>query len=252
MPKLIEFVNIDKAFKTHKILDNLNLSINQGDLIGLIGKSGEGKTTLLRVLIGFYKIDSGSIIFKDKDITKKTSLIRDVVGFCTQDNSFYPELSIEENLFYYGRLYKIKRRKLKQTISKLLDLVDLTNHKKKLAGRISGGMKRRLDFAISLVHEPEILILDEPTTGLDPIIRKSIWDLIDKINKDGTTIIVSSHLLDFIQEKCNKIGILNKGDVQIYTMQTLKKRYPKAKNLNYMFEMAVKQGLAKGKLTKIK
>ena len=97
MPKLIEFVNIDKAFKTHKILDNLNLSINQGDLIGLIGKSGEGKTTLLRVLIGFYKIDSGSIIFKDKDITKKTSLIRDVVGFCTQDNSFYPELSIEEN-----------------------------------------------------------------------------------------------------------------------------------------------------------
>ena len=105
MSKIIEFVNIDKAFNTNKILDNLNLSINKGDLIGLIGKSGEGKTTLLRVLIGFYKIDEGQILFNDQDITKKTNLIRDVVGFCTQENSFYPELTIEENLWYYGRLY---------------------------------------------------------------------------------------------------------------------------------------------------
>jgi ABC-2 type transport system ATP-binding protein len=244
MPELIKFQNIDKTFKTHKVLDELNLSINKGDLIGLIGKSGEGKTTLLRVLIGFYKIDSGQIIFREKDITKKTNIIRDAVGFCTQENSFYPELTIEENLWYYGRLYKINRRTLKQQIPRLLKLVDLTNHKKKLSGNISGGMKRRLDFAISLVHDPEILIMDEPTTGLDPIIRKSLWDLIDKINKEGKTIIVSSHLLDYIQDKCNKIGFLSKGKVNVTTMTKLKKKYPKEKSLNYMFEKMVKKGEA--------
>ncbi|MBT4823901.1 ABC transporter ATP-binding protein [Candidatus Woesearchaeota archaeon] len=243
MSKIIEFVNIDKAFSTNKILDNLNLSINKGDLIGLIGKSGEGKTTLLRVLIGFFKIDAGQILFNDQDITKKTSLIRDVVGFCTQENSFYPELTIEENLWYYGRLYKMSRRLLKKRSSHLLDLTGLEAHKKRLAGRISGGMKRRLDFAISLIHDPEILILDEPTTGLDPIIRKSIWDLIEKINKEGKTIIVSSHLLDFIEEKCKKIAFLSKGKVHVTTMQGLKKKYPKEKSLNYMFVKMIKQGV---------
>ena len=235
MGKIIEFIDIEKSFKKNKVLENLNLSINKGDLIGLIGKSGEGKTTLLRVLIGFYKINNGKIIFKDKDITKKTQLIRDGVGFCTQENSFYPELTIEENLFYYGRLYKIKRKTLKHQVNKLLDLVNLTDHKKTVSNKISGGMKRRLDFAISLIHDPEILILDEPTTGLDPMMRKSIWDLIEKIHKEGKTVIVSSHLLDFIEDKCNKIGMLSKGQVHLFTMAHLKKKYPKLKNLNYIY-----------------
>ncbi|MFH1440410.1 MAG: ABC transporter ATP-binding protein [Candidatus Woesearchaeota archaeon] len=243
MEKIIEFVDIEKNFKNNKVLDNLNLSINKGELIGLIGKSGEGKTTLLRVLIGFYKIDNGRIIFKDKDITKKTEMIRDGVGFCTQDNSFYPELTIEENLFYYGRLYKIKRKTLIHQVNRLLDLVGLEEHKKTLSNSISGGMKRRLDFAISMIHEPEILILDEPTAGLDPIMRKTLWDLIEKINKEGKTVIVSSHLLDFIEEKCNKIGILSKGKVHLFTMANLKKKYPKLKNLNYIFERIASRGI---------
>lgn len=241
MPELFKLIDVEKQFKAHKVLNRLNLTVNKGDLVGLIGKSGEGKTTLLKVLIGFHSIDKGQIIFNGEDVTKKTGKIRKVIGFCTQDNSFYPELTIEENLFYYGRLYNIPRKKLKEQASYLLNLVDLERNKKILAGRISGGMKRRLDFAISLIHDPDILILDEPTTGLDPIIRKSVWDLIEKINKEGKTIIVSSHLLDFIQETCNKICMLNKGKTIIYTMSELKKKYPAQKNLTYMFEKIIKE-----------
>lgn len=235
MEELIRFEEIDKSFKTHKVLDKLNLAINKGELVGLIGKSGEGKTTLLRVLIGFYGIDNGKIIFNGEDITENTSKIREIVGFCTQDNSFYPELTIKENLFYYGRLYSIKKKKLKQQVEHLLNLVNLEQHKNKLAGKISGGMKRRLDFAISLLHEPGILILDEPTTGLDPIIRKAIWELIEKINKEGKTIIVSTHLLDFVEEKCSAIVVINKGKTYKLRMADLRKAYPKEKNLTYIF-----------------
>ena len=242
MPELIKYIDINKSFKGYKVLDNLNLTVNKGDLIGLIGKSGEGKTTLLRVMIGFYKVDSGKILFNGEDITKKSYKIKNVIGFCTQENSFYPELTIEENMYYYGRLYNIKRNILKPRITELLDLVDLSRNKKKHAGSISGGMKRRLDFAISLLPNPDILIFDEPTTGLDPIIKKSVWDLIQKINKEGKTIIVSSHSLDFIQEKCPKICILSKGKVHLFTIEALLKKYPKAKNLNNIFVKMINEG----------
>ena len=138
MPTLIEFKNINKGFKDIKVIKNLDLAIKQNEIFGFIGKSGAGKTTLLRILMGYYKIDSGSIIYKGKNITKKTHIIRDLVGFCTQENSFYPELTIEENLNYYGRLYRIPKVKLKKQVNKLLELVDLNNHRKTIAGRISG------------------------------------------------------------------------------------------------------------------
>lgn len=235
MQHCIEFQDITKTFGNTKVLRSLNLRIEEQDLIGLIGRSGEGKTTLLRTLIGFYKPDSGKIIFKNKEITKNTRILRNAVGFCTQENSFYPELTIEENLHFFGKLYGIKRSTLKTRAEELLKLVELYEKKGKLASEISGGMKRRLDFAIALIHDPEILILDEPTTGLDPIIRQSIWDLIAHINKQGKTIIVSSHLLDFIEDKCKKIAVLKRGDIEMYNMKMLRQKFPDKRTLTQMF-----------------
>ncbi len=235
MTYCIEFNNISKSFGQVPVLRTLNLKIQEQDFIGLIGKSGEGKTTLLRTLIGFYKPDNGQIIFKGKEITNKTKILRNIVGFCTQENSFYPELTLEENLYLFGRMYDIKRKILAQRIERLLKLVDLHEKKKKLAGEMSGGMKRRLDFAIALIHDPEIIILDEPTTGLDPIMRQNIWNLIEQINKQGKTIIVCSHLLDFIEDKCKKIAVLKKGDIELYNMKMLRAKYPDKRTLTQMF-----------------
>ncbi|MBI5393555.1 ABC transporter ATP-binding protein [Candidatus Woesearchaeota archaeon] len=240
MPHLIQLVAIKKMFKNHAVLDNLEFSVNKGDLLGLIGKSGEGKTTFLRVLIGFYKIDAGIILFEGNDITKKTQQILKHVGFCTQDNSFYPELTIEENMIYYGRLYGIKRKALKERIEELLKLVNLHEQKDKFGSDISGGMKRRLDFAIALLHNPAILILDEPTAGLDPVMTKDIWNLIEEINQQGTTVIVSSHELDNLERKCNKIAVLNKGKIVSTTISEIKRKY-KEKPLMDVFELIIKE-----------
>src|SRR3989338_1609256 len=239
MAHLIQLVAIKKMFKNHAVLDNLEFSVNKGDILGLIGKSGEGKTTFLRVLIGFYKIDAGIIMFEENDITKKTQQILKHVGFCTQDNSFYPELTIEENMRYYGRLYGIKRKVLKERIEELLKLVNLYERKDKFGSDISGGMKRRLDFAIALLHNPAILILDEPTAGLDHVMTKEIWNLIEKINQQGTTVIVSSHELDNLERKCNKIAVLNKGKIAVYTLAEIQRKY-KNKPLIDVFEEIVK------------
>lgn len=241
MEPLISFQGIDKGFGPISVLRNLNMEIKEKEIYGFIGKSGSGKTTLLRVLIGYYSIDSGKIIYKGRDVTKRSAVIRKVVGFCTQENSFYPELTVKENLRYYGRMYDLSSRKLKEQVNHLLDLTDLKAAKNILAKRVSGGMKRRLDFAISLIHDPEILILDEPTTGLDPIIRKNIWNLIEKIKQDGKTIIVTSHLLDYIEKHCDRVGILNNGRImKAESPAKLSKKHKSAKNFTEVFEEIVK------------
>jgi ABC-2 type transport system ATP-binding protein len=242
MDPLISFQGVHKGFGKVKVIKNLNMDLYEKEIYGFIGKSGAGKTTLLRILIGYHPISSGKIIYKGQDVTKKQHIIRKLVGFCTQENSFYPELTIKENLRYYGRMYDLPGKKLKEQVNHLLELTDLKKSKNSLAKKVSGGMKRRLDFAISLIHDPEILILDEPTTGLDPIIRGNIWKLIEQIRDDGKTIIVTSHLLDFIEKHCDRVGILNHGRLlKAESPNKLSKLYPKAKNFTEVFKAIVKK-----------
>ncbi len=238
MIQLIQLQSLKKEFKGHTIINMLDFSLHKGELMGLVGKSGEGKTTFLRILIGFYKIDAGTIIFQGKDITKKPEQIIKHVGFCTQENSFYHELTIQENMQFYGRLYGIRKHELLQRIESLLKLVNLFERKEKLGGAISGGMKRRLDFAIALLHQPDILILDEPTAGLDPVMTKDIWELISTINQKGTTVLVSSHELDNIERYCSKIAVLSKGKIVVKTIEEIHKRF-KEKSLMDVFEQLV-------------
>jgi len=214
-PPLIEFRNVSKEFNEKRILKDINLRILQGDLFGIIGTSGAGKTSLLRCLIGFYKINAGQILFEGKNISGNLRQIREIFGFASQDNCFYENLTVEENLHYFGRMYGLKKELIKERSEELVTLVELQKSKKALSKNLSGGMQRRLDLACSLMHSPKILILDEPTAGLDPILRKHMWKLIKKIHESGTTIIVSTHLLSEIEHVCTNISIISEGEVLV-------------------------------------
>jgi len=207
----IEIRNLTKIFGKNTVLDNLNLEIPYNKIFGIIGENGSGKTTLLNTLIGFLKPEKGTILFQSLDIFKDMRGVETRFGFATQAGSFYPKLSVEENLYYFGKLYSIPRKELKERVRKLLDLVELTYAKKTLGGSLSTGMKRRLDIACALIHKPVVLILDEPTEDLDPILRKELLNLIRRINEAGTTIIITSHLLEEVEELCDVIAILHKG-----------------------------------------
>jgi ABC-2 type transport system ATP-binding protein len=219
---LIKFSKISKSFGKNIILNNVNLEINEGDIFAIIGPSGSGKSTLMKILLGSYTPDSGNVFFKNNDITGQSNRLKKIVGLTTQDNSFYEDLTIYENMRYYANLYDmdIFKENLKDHIFSILKSVKLFDSKDKLSKNISGGMKRRLDFAISLIHDPELLILDEPTTGLDPILVNEFWEIIRSINKQGKTILVISHIFPEIKQNCNRACILNKGFIKTFDITT--------------------------------
>ncbi len=214
---ILECEKLEKVFSKKRVLDSLSLKVTKGETLGLVGKSGCGKSTLLKCLIGYNKVDNGKILFNDKDITKNLQLLRTSFGYTTQDNSFYMMLTAKENMLYYARLYKLNKKyknKLKEHIGTILKSVGLTEHADKLAMYLSGGQKRRLDFAISLLHDPQVLILDEPTTGLDPLLVEQFWDVVSSVKKNGKTIIVSSHILSELEENCDRVAIMDLGKIK--------------------------------------
>lgn len=211
MEPLIIFENVVKRFNANRVLDDISLEIRKGEVFGIIGRSGCGKSTLLKVLIGAYKVNAGRIIYDGKDVTNKPKKIKDFVGITTQENSFYDRLTVHENIRYYANLNNVKIGRNK--VSEILDSVGLLKSRNKIAGEMSGGMKRRLDFAISLVHNPKLLILDEPTTGLDPLLVKQFWKVVENVRKEGKTIVVISHLFSELEDSCDRIGIMDKGKI---------------------------------------
>ncbi len=221
----IVFQDITKKFGDNTVIHDLTLTIHKHEIFGVIGRSGAGKSTLLKMLVGFYPVTSGKILFQGKLL--KRSAIRMHVGYCTQENSFYPELTVHENLQYYGKLYGLSRPEFRKREAELLKLMDISHSRNVISSRLSGGMKRRLDFAISMIHNPQLLILDEPTTGLDPITEKAIWDLMKELSSKGISILVISHMLQYVGEYCDTIGFLANGQIVLTASpHTLKKKYP--------------------------
>jgi ABC-2 type transport system ATP-binding protein len=238
VPSLFKIDSLTKAFGDHVVLNNITLDIKQGEIFGIIGKSGSGKTTLLSILIGFLRPDGGDVLFKEEhllefkntdayiSVLKKGSNIKKLCGFAAQVPSFYPELTVKENLEYYGTLHGLSKEALQINTTTLIKLMDLEEFKNLRAEKLSGGMERRLDIACALIHDPKILILDEPTADLDPLLRNQIWNLIKKVNKKGTTIIISSHHLEEIEILCSRIGILHEGKmISVGTMAEIKDKF---------------------------
>ena len=219
------------------MLHKVNLEIPSGKIFGIIGESGSGKTTLLRLIIGYYKLDKGNISFDGKELSKDQEFVKKNFGFATQDNSFYKELTVEENLWFFGKLYGLSNNYLNETTDRILRLVELIDVKKRFAGHLSGGMKRRLDLACALINDPSVLILDEPTEDLDPRLREQMLGLIKNINSHGTTVIFTSHLLEEIEYLCDKVAVLAEGTIAaIGTPSELREAYKKGEEIHLVLE----------------
>lgn len=237
---ILEINGIYKTIKKNEILKNINFKVKKGEILGIIGKSGVGKTTLLKILVGFTKADKGLIYLNSKNITTKMEILQSKVGFLTQENSFYDELTVSENLFYFGKIYNVPLKNIKISSKNILNFLNLYSHKDKLSLNLSGGMKRRLDFACAMIHNPEIIILDEPTTGMDPILRKQFWNYIKYINKKlGKTIIFSSHHLDELENLCDSVMIIENGKIKEFGhVDEIKEKYEK----NYEMHLRTEPG----------
>ena len=241
----LDIINLNKIVKSFggtKIINRFSLDIKRGEILGLIGKSGCGKTTLLKILTGMLNYDLGEIKFNVERIHSfNKDLLKENIGFASQGNMLYNELTLLENLNYYGRLYGLKKEEIEKNSTQLIKLFDLGQSKNKLIRNFSGGMRKRANILVSLIHNPEVLILDEPTVGLDPILRENIWSYVKEINKIGKTVIVTSHLLDELQENCTSIAFMDDGQISA-VIDSLAKRNFSKKNLNEIFKEWVKNG----------
>ncbi|HIH24024.1 TPA: ABC transporter ATP-binding protein [Candidatus Woesearchaeota archaeon] len=231
---------VSKRYGSREILSNLTFDVRKGEILGIIGASGAGKTTLLHMLVGFIPSSSGDILFHaythkgviECNVLGHHKIVNSHYGFASQRPSFYEQLTVLENLEYFGAMYSLSKETIARNAEVLLRLMELKASAHLPAAHLSGGMQRRLDIACALIHNPPLLILDEPTADLDPVLRTQIWEVIKRINARGTTIILSSHHLNELDTLCSRIGIIKEGRlVDLDTPQTLKSKYSKTQQI---------------------
>ncbi|WP_256760551.1 ABC transporter ATP-binding protein [Cohnella sp. WQ 127256] len=206
----IQIHDVYRTFKSNEVIHGVSLNVYNNEIFGLLGPSGSGKTTLVKMIAGIDEATSGRIEVMGTQMPKLEMMKH--IGYMAQSDALYMELSAKENLEFFGSLFGLRREKLKKRIHEVMELVNLTSHLKRTVGHFSGGMKRRLSLAIALLHEPEVLILDEPTVGMDPVLRKSIWDEFDHLSANGTTIVITTHVMDEA-DKCHRLGMVREGSL---------------------------------------
>jgi ABC-2 type transport system ATP-binding protein len=209
---ILEIKNLSKAYDRGEnvALANFSLSLNKGDVLGLLGPNGAGKTTLISILSGTLRDFSGTVTFKGTDLFSDRRL-KNLIGIVPQEMAFYEDLGALENLMFWGGLYDIPKKELKKRALNLLSLVELSARAKEPVKKFSGGMKRRLNVAIGLIHQPELLLLDEPTVGIDVQAKVSILEIIRQVGLKGTSVVFTTHQLSEVEQTCSRIAIMDKG-----------------------------------------
>ena len=234
MERLIKIEKLSKSFGEQKVLDKIDFNLESGEIVGLIGPSGSGKSTLIKTMLGMEKADEGEALILDYKMPKREILSN--IGYMAQSDALYEMLTGYENLEFFGKMKGVPSDKLKKEIEYIAEIVDLTDDLKKLVSNYSGGMKRRLSLAIALIGSPELLILDEPTVGIDPSLRKNIWKELFKQRDNGVGILVTTHVMDEA-ELTDKVGLLLNGDIIDFdTPQQLKVK----NNVNTIEEVFLK------------
>jgi ABC-2 type transport system ATP-binding protein len=207
----VQTSNLTRVYGSMVALNNLDLTINQGDLFGFIGSNGAGKTTTLRILATFLAPSSGSAAVLGHDVVKEADAVRHVIGYMPDFFGVYNDMEVTEYLDFFGACYKIPAAKREKTVDDVLELVGLSEKKGALIGALSRGMQQRIGLARVLIHDPKVLLLDEPASGLDPRARIEMMAILEELKRLGKTVIISSHILSELQSLCNRVAIIEKG-----------------------------------------
>jgi len=207
----IEMKQLAKKYQDVTALDNLNLQIDKGELFGLLGPNGAGKTTTISILCGLLKPTGGQAAVCGYDVQKDASKVKEMIGVCIQETAIYPYLTGEENIVLFGNLYTMDKKTLKARQSMLLDKMGLTEDAKRKTSKYSGGMKRRLSLILALIHDPQVIFLDEPTVAMDPQSRHAVWDFIGELKAQNKTIILTTHYMEEAEALCDRVGIIDRG-----------------------------------------
>jgi ABC-2 type transport system ATP-binding protein len=207
---IIKTEDLTKRFHDIVAVDGLNLEIKQGHIFGLVGPDGAGKTTTMRMLAAIMDPSEGNATIAGFDLRKQAERIKEHIGYMAQQFALYGDLSVLENLNFFADVYGVRGKSRRERIERLLNFARLTEFTERRAGQLSGGMKKKLGLACALIHSPDILYLDEPTTGVDPVSRREFWDILANLHVDGTTILVNTPYMDEA-ERCSRVGLMYNG-----------------------------------------
>lgn len=208
--RVIEVHNLFKAFDGFTAVDHISFTVQRGEVVGYLGPNGSGKTTTMRMLLGLLRPSGGSARVLGFDVAHAAERIRPLVGYMSQKFALYEDLTVRENLVFYAGVYGLRPAEYRPRVKAVLALIGLAGQENQRAGALAGGWRQRLALGIALVHQPQLLFLDEPTSGVDPEARRAFWDIIYTLAEEGATIFVSTHYMDEA-EHCGRLGIMNQG-----------------------------------------
>lgn len=210
---MIDIKSVSKSYGDVEAVDDISITIPDATFMGLLGPNGAGKTTLIRMLIGLIDCDEGKISIDNNVVSRDNQALKRRIGVVPQHINLDKELSVKENLIFSGMLYKMERSLIHKRVEELLDIMSLTKAQNRVCKRLSGGMKRKLMIAKALIHDPEIIFLDEPSVGIDLKARREIWDILKRMHSNGKTILMTTHYIEEAEYLCDRVSLMNEGKI---------------------------------------
>jgi ABC-2 type transport system ATP-binding protein len=226
MGAAVSLQNIRKIYNRVPVVNDISFTIDAGEMFGLLGPNGAGKSTTIRMLTTLTKPTAGDIYIGGYDVSRHARQVKERIGVVLQQTSVDMDLSVWENMEFHGKLHHIPKAKRRTAIERWLEYVELAERQNSLVKELSGGMKRRLQLARAMLHQPEILFLDEPTVGLDPQTRRRLWEIIRDLNKQGMTMLLTTHYMEEVEYLCDRIGIMDSGRlIELGTLEDLRRKH---------------------------